>query len=87
MVHGRRAKPGGEGGGGRYFVDVSYCQPGENQWPAYGRHGEIFGAALRLGHDRGGAFRDVFDMGIFYADEEGYQASRASSEAKTKETV
>jgi hypothetical protein len=28
LVHARRQKPGGEGHP-RYFVDISYCQPGE----------------------------------------------------------
>lgn len=28
LVHGRRQKPGGEAHP-RYFVDISYCQPGE----------------------------------------------------------
>ena len=28
LVHGRRQKPGGDAHP-RYFVDVSYCQPGE----------------------------------------------------------
>lgn len=67
MVHGRRAKPGGENHP-RYFVDVSYCQPGENLWPASGNFGhlETFELAKSLGHDRGGEFGHVYDFSHFY---------------------
>jgi hypothetical protein len=38
LMHGRRQKPGGADSfeSARYFVDVSYCQPGRNRWPASG---------------------------------------------------
>ena len=35
VLHGRRAKPGGDAAAPRYFVDVSYCQPGPRRWPSY----------------------------------------------------
>ena len=69
LMHARRAKPGFVRP--RYFVDISYCQPGQHRWPAYenfgaGGHAKIFETALELGHDRDGEYRGLFDMGIFY---------------------
>ena len=37
LVHGRRAMPGGERSGPRYFSDISYCQHSRSRqlWPSY----------------------------------------------------
>ena len=72
LVHGRRAKPGGEGRP-RYFVDVSYCQPGEMKWPASGDWGhlETFELAKSKGHDRSGAMAHIFDFEHFYCSPGG----------------
>ena len=64
-----RAKPGFESA--RYFVDISYCQPGPHRWPSYGneRHHLINLKALERGHDdRGGRYRHIFDDSIMYTD-------------------
>jgi hypothetical protein len=65
-MHARRAKPGFVSS--RYFVDVSYCQPGRHRWPAYGdeQHHQINLKALALGHDRDGKYRGVWDDSIMY---------------------
>ena len=76
LLHGRRTKPGGEGMS-RYFVDISYCQPGRRQFPAYGSGGnagsgsprvlqyEIAELAKEMGHDRGGRYSHVWDTSMF----------------------
>ena len=76
LLHGRRTKPGGEGMS-RYFVDISYCQPGRRQFPAYGSGGnagsgsprvlqyEIAELAKEMGHDRGGRYDHVWDTSMF----------------------
>ena len=68
LLHARRAKPGFTRP--RYFVDVSYCQPGRHRWPAYenfgvGGHRRIAETALELGHDRGGKYAGLFDTSMF----------------------
>ena len=61
----------------RYFVDISYCQPGRRQFPAYGSGGnagsgsprvlqyEIAELAKEMGHDRGGRYDHVWDTSMF----------------------
>ena len=61
----------------RYFVDISYCQPGRRQFPAYGSGGnagsgsprvlqyEIAELAKEMGHDRGGRYSHVWDTSMF----------------------
>lgn len=78
LLHGRRSKPGGEGRS-RYFVDVSYCQPGRRMFPAYGSGGnagsgsprvlayDIAELAKRMGHDRDGRYAHLWDTSIFCA--------------------
>lgn len=66
LIHSRRAKPGMVDP--RYFVDISYCQRGENKWPSYGSnntHREIFAAALAMGHDRSGRYSHVWYAALF----------------------
>ena len=61
LIHARRAKPGIVDP--RYFVDISYCQRGDNKWPSYGAdqmHSKIFAAALAMDHDRGGRYSHVW---------------------------
>jgi hypothetical protein len=67
LVHGRRAKPGGEGKP-RYFVDVSYCQPGVMKWPASGNWGHLktYDLARSKGHDRAGEMAHIFNFEHFY---------------------
>ena len=69
LMHARRAKPGFVNP--RYFVDISYCQPGLNQWPSYGedQHFRIFDAALAMGHDRDGKYKHIWDGAMFYTKE------------------
>ena len=64
LWHARRPKPGGENGG-RYFVDVSYCQHGA-LWPGYGRGDEINAKALEMGWDRDGRYAYLYDGSYFY---------------------
>jgi hypothetical protein len=64
LWHARRPKPGGEGGG-RYFVDVSYCQHGV-LWPGYGRGDEINAKALEMGWDRDGRYAHLYDGSCFF---------------------
>ena len=69
LMHARRAKPGFESA--RYFVDISYCQPGPHRWPSYGneRHHLINLKALERGHDdRGAWYHHIFDDSIMYTD-------------------
>jgi hypothetical protein len=72
LLHGRRAKPGGDPAKPRYFMDVSYCQPGPQRWPNYGRgyetQREINIICMEMGHDRGGRYAHLFDpeLPIFY---------------------
>eukprot|EP01052_Picozoa_sp_SAG31_P017273 SAG31_NODE_1174_length_9538_cov_3.152453_14_plen_183_part_00 len=56
LVHGRRAKPGGDGHP-RYFVDISYCQPGKYSWPNdMARKDAERELAKERGLDRGGEY-------------------------------
>ena len=71
LVHGRRAKPGGDFK--RYFVDVSYCQPGErlcnNNMER--KEAERLLAEERNLH-RDGKYRHLWDNAVFTdAPEEG----------------
>ena len=56
LLHGRRAQPGGDPNKPRYFIDISYCQPGPSRWPNYGRgwetQREINQICMDMGHDR-----------------------------------
>jgi hypothetical protein len=64
LMHGRRAKCGGEGGrdSSRFFTDISYCQHSsdDRQWPCYqvanrrtkdaeGGHGHVYSAHAQHG--------------------------------------
>ena len=65
LLHGRRAQPGGDPDKPRYFVDISYCQPGPKRWPNYGRgyetQREINTICMDMGHDRNGKYAHLFD--------------------------
>ena len=71
LLHGRRALPGGDDAKPRYFIDVSYCQPGLKRWPIYGgleNHRSINKLANSLGHHRNHRYDHLFDesMALFY---------------------
>ncbi len=82
LLHARRAKPGGADNP-RYFTDVSYCQEGPSDWPAYGfpmpklwLRDQIREKALAAGHGRGGEFDRVYDTSIFYDYETATEEQR-----------
>jgi len=65
LLHGRRAKPGGEGRS-RYFTDISYCQAGV-RWPSdYGDWRRKLALARERGLDRGGRYAHLFDEKHFF---------------------
>jgi len=72
LLHGRRAQPGGDPDKPRYFIDISYCQPGPSRWPNYGRgwetQREINQICMDMGHDRSGKYAHLFDpaLPLFY---------------------
>ena len=59
LVHGRRKRPGGSF---RYFADVSYCQPGERQWPNdMQRKEEERALAAAKGLDHAGKYDSIWN--------------------------
>lgn len=96
LLHGRRAKPGGENHP-RYFTDVSYCQhrwDGVAHWPAYGIQnrpgvdtwgavgGSLHGAVFEA-HQRCGRDRTplAIEYGIFNLDA-FWDASQANEQQR-----
>ncbi len=65
LLHGRRAKPGGERRS-RYFTDISYCQAGI-RWPSdYADWRNKLAFARAHGLDREGRYAHLFDEAHFF---------------------
>jgi hypothetical protein len=80
LVHGRRRRPGGEGRH-RYFVDISYCQPGPRAWPidmARKAAERALAAERGLAGGRGGErYGCLWDNTCFVAPEQQPETVRA----------
>ena len=64
LWHARKPKPGGEQGG-RYFIDISYCQHG-TRWSGYGVNDEVNAKAMEMGLDRNGRYDFLYDGSCFF---------------------
>ena len=91
LLHARRAKPGGLSNP-RYFTDVSYCQAGDQKWPAYGfplpklaLHKRVGQRAREAGHGREGKFDFLYATDMFYDMDTATEPQRVAMEWRAKQ--